>query len=171
MTVVEIQPPTTVPCGAGILTFAEDGRVTVEGPDASATIAIPEIRQGGYVYLWCGKDWACFLVEDGPTVWCAWPQQGRLEKVGDLNRLDLRGKYDPGGLHHVDFQTLPNGDLLILHELGLARLTPQGKLVWQRTHNQFPGSLKRLEANAAWLQGEEELFGFRLDDGASLPAP
>ena len=170
MTAVEIQAPTTVPCAAGTLTFAEDGQVTAEGPDASATIAIPELRKGDYVYLWCGKDWSCFLTEDGPTVWCGWPKQGRLEKVADLNRLDLGGKYDPGGLHQVDFQTLPNGDLLILHELGLARLTPRGKLVWQRTHNQFPGHLKRLELNVVWLQGEEELFGFRLEDGTPWPA-
>ena len=171
MTAVEIQPPTTVPCAAGTLTFTEDGRVTAEGPDAPSTIAIPEIQRGDYVYLWCGENWACLLTEDGPTVWCAWPKQGRLEKVADLKRLDLRGKYDPGGLHHVDFQALPNGDLLILHELGLARLTPRGKLVWQRTHDQFPGHLKRLEANAVWLQDEEEVFGIRLSDGTPLPPP
>jgi hypothetical protein len=127
-------------------------------------------KKGDNVYLWCGKDWACFLTEDGFTVWCAWPTQGRLEKVADLKRLDLRGRYDPGGLHHVDFQALPNGDVLVLHELGLARLTPGGKLLWQRIHDQFPGHLKRLEANAVWLQGEE-LFGIRLSDGTPLPPP
>jgi hypothetical protein len=171
MTAVEIQAPTSVPCAAGILTFAEDGNVTAEGADASTTIAIPELRKGAYVYLWCGKDWACFLTEDGQTVWCAWPKQGRLEKVAELNRLDLRGKYDPGGLYHVDFQALPDGDLLVLHELGLARITPRGKVVWQKSHDQFPGNLKRLEPTAVWLQGEEEDFGFRLEDGTPLPAP
>ena len=77
MTAAEIQAPTTVPCGAGTLTFGEHGDVTVEGMDASATVAIPEIRKGDYVHVWCGRDWACFLTEDGPTVWCAWPEKGR----------------------------------------------------------------------------------------------
>jgi hypothetical protein len=72
MTAMEIQAPTTVPCAADILTFAENGQVTAEGLAASATIAIPEFRKDDYVYLWCGKDWACFLTEDGQTVWCAW---------------------------------------------------------------------------------------------------
>ena len=51
------------------------------------------------MYLWCGKDWACFLAEDGPTVWCAWPHQGKLEKVADLKRLDLPnlGNTTPAG--------------------------------------------------------------------------
>jgi len=44
MTAVEIQAPTIVSCAGGTLTFTEDGRVTWEGPDASATSAIPEIR-------------------------------------------------------------------------------------------------------------------------------
>ncbi|MEA2533143.1 MAG: hypothetical protein QOJ93_954 [Actinomycetota bacterium] len=165
MTAAEIQAPTTVPCGAGTLTFAEDGDVTVEGMDASATVAIPEIRKGDYVHVWCGRDWACFLTEDGPTVWCAWPAKGRLEKIAELDRLDLRGKYDPGGLHRIEFQPLPDGDLLILHEVGLARVTPEGELLWQTVHDQLSARLEHLDQAAIWLQGEDEPFGFRLDDG------
>jgi hypothetical protein len=47
VTAVEIQAPTTVPCAAGTLNFAEDGRVTAEGPGASTTITIPELRKRG----------------------------------------------------------------------------------------------------------------------------
>jgi hypothetical protein len=85
-----------------------------------------------------------------------------------LDRLDLRGKYDPGGLHRIEFQPLPDGDLLILHEVGLARVTPEGELLWQSVHDQLSARLEHLDQAAIWLQGEGEPFGFRLDDETPL---
>jgi hypothetical protein len=41
---MEIQAPTTVPCGAGTLTFGEGSYVTVDGMDASATVGIRRTR-------------------------------------------------------------------------------------------------------------------------------
>ena len=59
----------------------------------------------------CDRGWyGC--VSDG-----CHPKKGRLEKIAELDRLDLRGKYDPGGLHRIEFQPLPDGDLVILHEV------------------------------------------------------
>jgi hypothetical protein len=82
-----------------------------------------------------------------------------------LDRLDLWGKYDPGGLHRIEFQPLPDGDLVILHEVGLARVAPEGELLWQSVHDQLSARLKHLDQAAIWLQDEGEPFGFRLDDG------
>ena len=44
----------------------------------------------------------------------------------ELDRLDLRGSHDPGGLHRIGFHELADGDLLIIHELGLAWLGLMG---------------------------------------------
>jgi hypothetical protein len=42
--------------------------------------------------------------------------------------------------------------------------TPDGRLTWQSTHDHISAHLQRLDAEAAWLQGEYEPFGFRLTD-------
>jgi hypothetical protein len=57
MTAAEIQAPTTVPCGAGTLTFTEDSHVTVEGMDASATVAIRRKAGSRRSQSWIG--WIC----------------------------------------------------------------------------------------------------------------
>jgi hypothetical protein len=57
MTAAEIQAPTTVPCGAGTLTFGEDSYVTVDGMDGSATVAIRRKAGSRRSQSWIG--WIC----------------------------------------------------------------------------------------------------------------
>jgi hypothetical protein len=166
MTTAEVQVPAIVPCGGGTLVIDSSGQVTLlaDGrPDAHGQLE--DVRRGDYVALWCGSDWGCLIGEDGRELWCFWPEEGRLERVAELERLDFRGGIDPGGFRRVEFHELTNGDLLITYELGIARLTPEGRLTWQSTHDQTSARLQRLDTEAAWFQGEYEPFGFRLTDG------
>lgn len=86
----------------------------------------------------------------------------------ELDRLDLRGHYDPGGPHSVEFRELPDGDLLIVHELGLARVGPDGNARWQQIHDDLTARLHRLDEGIAWFRCESGRFGFWLSDGSPV---
>lgn len=166
MTAVEITVPATVACAGGQLRFEEDGRVALIGPEGRETsVSVPEHKLSNFIELWCGPGWACFVGSKSRSLWCVWPASGTLACVGELERLDLRGRYDPGGLHRVEFHELPGGDLLVVYEFGLARLTAAGRLCWQQVHEQLTAHLDGVEAGVAWFQGEDERFGFRVDNG------
>ncbi len=102
------------------------------------------------------------------ALWGVWPAIGKLSEVARLSRLDLSGHYDPGGLHRVDFQELHGGDLLVVYEMGLARIDPNGSLCWQQVHDQLTARLDRLDGEVAWFHGEYEQFGFHLVDGRPI---
>jgi hypothetical protein len=91
-----------------------------------------------------------------------------LRPVGELERLDFRGGIDPGGFHWVEYHELPGGDVLIVFEVGLARINSAGRLLWQRVHDDITARLQRIDPDAVWLKGEGEAFGFRLSDGCPI---
>jgi hypothetical protein len=166
MTELEVQGRTTLQCAGGLLQFDAEGRVTVSAAGVPQVEKfIPELSLSNCVEVWCGEDLACFVGEKGRTVWCARPSVGQLFKVLDLDRLDLRGAYDPGGLHRVEFQELEDGDLLVVHELGIARIGRDGSPCWQQVHDQLTAHFAGIEGGAAWLRGECDRFGFDLQDG------
>ena len=166
MTTVNIREPVSVQCGDGVLTFEPDGRVKVSGPrGVEQSVSAPDLALSNFVEFWCGGGHAYFAGLEGRTVWFARPSEGQLTQVLKPDRLDLRDSYDPGGLHRIEFHELPDGDLLIVYELGLARLGPDGKARWQGVHDQLSAHFDRIADGVAWLRGEFGTFGFRLADG------
>lgn len=166
MTEVDIRATTSVPCAGGVLRFDPDSQVTLVsvGGSESRTV-VTGLELSNFVEIWCGDDWACFLGLKGKTVWCAWPETGKLAQVSRLNRLDLQNYYDPGGLHRVEFHELTSGDLLIVYELGLARVRPDGTLCWQQVHDQLTAHLEGFDDDFVRFRGEYERFCFNLVDG------
>ncbi len=166
MTTVKIREPVSVRCGDGVLAFEPGGRVKVSGPQgAEQSGSAPDLALSNFVEVWCDGGHAYFAGLEGTTVWFARPSEGQLTPVLKLDRLDLRDGYDPGGLHRVEFHELADGDLLIVYELGLARLGSDGKARWQGVHDQLSAHFVRIADGVAWLCGEFGTFGFRLIDG------
>lgn len=170
MTTVDIREPVTVPCGDGVLVLEPDGRLTAAGSGTEQTVVVPDLALSNLVEVWCGDGHAYLVGLKGRAVWFAVPSEGRLAEVLELDRLDLRGGYDPGGLHRVEFHELPDGDLLIVHELGLARLGRDGRAPWQAAHDDITARLDRVTDGVAWLLSESGPLGFRLADGRAVVA-
>lgn len=169
MTEVDIRSAVSVECGSGALTLEPDGRVTVSSPGgAERTALVPDLALSNWVDLWCGEDHAYFIGLEGREVWFAMPSAGLLAKVMELERLDLRGSYDPGGLHRIEFHELAGGDLLIVHEFGLARVGPDGSARWQAVHDDLTARLDRIADGVAWLLSESGPLGFNLADGRAV---
>ncbi|MGF7239442.1 MAG: hypothetical protein ACQSGP_31470, partial [Frankia sp.] len=74
----------------------------------------------------------------------------------------------PGGLERLDFVELPDGDVLLVHELGAARVAPSRGLVWQVTFDHLGVLFDRIDREFAWFEDEYSRYGFRLDDGAAV---
>lgn len=166
MTTVDIRTHISVPCEGGVLTFEPDGRLTAAGSSGvEHTVVAPDLALSDQVEVWCGGGRAYVVGLAGKAVWFAIPSKAVLTEVLELDRLDLRRSYDPGGLHHVDFHELADGDLLIIHELGLARLGRDGSVRWHRGHNDLTAQFDRIADSTAWFQSESGHFGFMLSDG------
>lgn len=168
MTVIDVRTLVTLQCGGGTITLEPDGWVTAAGPGGTeASVLVPELARSSAVELWCGEDYAYFVGPKDRSVWFARPAVGYLAKVLELDRLDLRGGYDPGGLHRVEFVEVAN-DLLIVYEFGLARVGPDGNTRWQKAHDDLTARLDRVAGEVVWLTGESGSFGFKLADGRSV---
>lgn len=171
MTTVDIRERVSVPCGEGRLAFEPDGRlIAVDPSGAEYTVSVPDLAFSNLVEVWCRNGHAYVIGLASKAVWFAIPAKGQLTEVLELGRLDLRGRYDPGGLHRIEFHDLTDGDLLIIHELGLARLGPDGNARWQRAHDDMTAHLDDLTESTVWFRGESGLFGFALADGRTVVA-
>jgi hypothetical protein len=153
-----------------MLVLEPDGQLTAVGPRAERTVVVPDLALSNLVELWCGDGRAYLIGLKGRAVWYAVPSEGRLTKILELDRLDLQGSYDPGGLHRVEFHELPDGDLLIVYEFGLARLGRDGSVGWQAAHHDITARLDRIADGIAWLLSESGPLGFRLTDGGAMDA-
>jgi hypothetical protein len=134
------------------------------------SVVSPDLTLSNFVELWCTEGFAYFVGLKGRTLWYANGSTGELASTIELDRLDLRGAYDPGGLHRVEFHELSDGDLLIVYEFGLARLSSDGKARWQQVHDQASSHFERVANGVVWFRGEYEPFGFNLEDGHPIVA-
>jgi len=98
------------------------------------------------------------------AVYCAMPRAGWIQCGGQLERLDLRGHYDPGGFHRIEFDRL-GGDLLITHEIGAARLSRPSRVVWQHAHRDLTAWRHGVTEDAVWFRSQDGYFAIRLSDG------
>jgi hypothetical protein len=131
-------------------------------------VTVPDLGLSNLVEVYCGDGYAYLAGLKGRTVWFARPADRQLAEVLKLDRLDLQGGYDPGGLHYIEYRELPSGDLLLSYEFGLARLTPDGTVRWHKVHDQLPARFEYIADGVVWLSGEYGRLGFRLDDGRSV---
>jgi hypothetical protein len=170
MTSLEIGTPATVPCGGGTLAFESGGQVSMSGPAGvpRRSASVPDLALSNYVELWCGGEYAYFAGLEGRAVWFARPDTGELAEILELDRLDLSGHYDPGGLHDVGFRELPDGDVLIVYELGVARVRPDGTVCWHRSHDDLTAHVARIADGVIWWAGESQEFGYSLADGHQI---
>lgn len=169
MTEVDIRSAVSVECRHGALTLEPDGRVTMSGPGGTErTALVPDIALSNWVDLWCGDDRMYFVGQQGRELWFVMPSAGLLAKVMELERMDLRGRYDPGGLHRVEFRELADGDLLIVHECGLARVGADGNARWQAVHDDITARLDHVADGVAWLLTESGPAGFELAGGRAV---
>jgi hypothetical protein len=172
MTTLEVRERTSVPCAGFTLTFGGDGSVTLSAHGGDdRTIHVPDLGLSNFVELWCAPDAAFFVGQKGRGLWHVDPVRARARQVATLNRLDLAGRYDPGGLHRVKFDELDDGDLLIVHELGVLRVARGGSCRWQQSHDQLGARVERIADGVVWFKGEYESFGFDLVDGRPVIAP
>jgi hypothetical protein len=162
---IDVNEVNAVKADGGLVRFEPPDLIIAVGPTRESSLRVQGLGRSNWVELWCGQDWCCLIGLKDNTVIVARPAEGRVEAVGELDRLDLTGGYDPGGLERVDFDELPDGDLLLIHELGLARISPSVGLVWQATHDQLGVMFEGIEHEVAWFAGEDERYGFRVKDG------
>jgi hypothetical protein len=148
------------------LVFDPAGTVTFRGEGlASAMVPMPELRTETHVEIYIGRNHAYFAGLEAETVWFVRTLVGDIVEALRLDRLDLRDHYDPGGLRYVSFHELPGGDVVIVYELGLARLDANGRVCWHRVHDQLTLQLARITASVAWFRDEDGDIAFGLDDG------
>lgn len=171
MTKVDITNGARVSCAGATLDFESAGTITLSTTGfADDSVVSKDLALESSVVYWCGDEYGYFVGMKGTSLWYVKPSRGRVVKAGELDRLDLQDAYDPGGLHRVTFLELETGDLLLVHELGLARLAPSGEVAWQRTHDRLTAHLEQVDTAAVWFQDEDGRFGFDLAAGDPLIA-
>jgi hypothetical protein len=144
------------------------GEIALLSRGARASVEAPLLLADGIVEAWADDDWCCLIGLRAQEIIVAVPGDGRIERVGQLERLDLGDAYDPGGLHRVDFNRLEGGDLLIVHEFGAARISPTDGLVWQRAHRDLTAHLEGVHSDRAQFVAERGSFAYDLRDGRDV---
>jgi hypothetical protein len=166
---IDLGAPQQVSFEGATLTLDGAGVATLRSESESASLPT-QIKRTAVV--WPNNGWACFIGHDGETgVYAVLPSDMRITLVGAVERLDLTGHYDPGGLHHVNFVDVGN-DVLLVHEFGVARVARDG-IVWSQTHGDLSAQLIGELDEHIWLKNDVEgegKFGYALADGRRSPA-
>lgn len=167
---IDLNEPTAVEAAGGVLRFEPPDRLVVIGVTRSSSLRVPGLCLSDWMEGWCGRDWCCLIGWQDRTVVVALPAMGEVEAIGDLDRLDLSGSYDPGGLYYVEFIELPCGDQLLVHELGLARISPRNGIRWQASHDCLGVRFESVEGGVVRLSCDDGRYAYRLEDGrATVP--
>jgi hypothetical protein len=154
--------------GAELEFLTGTGEIALLFHGARASVEAPMLLTDGIVEAWADDDWLCLIGVRSPEVIVAVPRERRIESVGQLERLDLGGAYDPGGLHRVEFNPLEGGDLLIIHEFGAARISPTDGLVWRRAHHDLTAHLEGVRSDRVQFVAESGSFAYDLRDGRDV---
>lgn len=154
----------------GEIGLSAPGTIAVSGPEGSGSLTLPGLARSDSLEIWCGERWCLLVGLQHPTVVAARPTDGEIVVLGDVERLDLGDGYDPGGLERVEFHELPGGDVLVVTELGVARVSspPIPVMVWQRTHDDLTARVDRVDKASVWFDADGDHFGFDLDDGTDI---
>jgi hypothetical protein len=114
-----------------VRTSAERGRIELATRHGLADAHVATTT--GEFCVWSCDTWCCVIPLDGASVLVG-SEDGWLRHVGDLARLDLSGRYDPGGMHRVRFDPVGRDKVVISTEFGLALVESVGHLVWSIEH-------------------------------------
>lgn len=169
ITSIGLDQPTSLATASGRVEVSPPETVSVVNDNGvGSSIAAPGLRGSGWLEVWCDAGWCCLVGLKDTRVIVAAPGEGRIEIMGELDRLDVGDRYDPGGLEFVEFSALAGGDVLVVYEQGVARVSPAG-MVWQRAHYDLSARVFELTPDVVWFRAEaDDRFGFRLDDGTDV---
>lgn len=122
-------------CGGAVVRFALPDVVTVEHGGRTRAEALDGLGDSNLFAAHCVGGRLFVVGETSPLVWVVDVDALTVTQTARLDRLDLEGRYDPGGMHRVTFRTLDGDEVLVEHELGVAQLGPDGRLLWERVHD------------------------------------
>ena len=131
-------------------------------------LAVPGLERSDSVEVWCGAGWCLLVGLQHPTVVAARPAEGAVVALGEIERHDLGDGSDPGGLERVEFHDLPGGDVLVVTELSVARMSPAPAIVWVRTHDDLTARVERIDEGGVCFDAGGDHFGYDLDDGIDI---
>lgn len=127
---------------------------------------IPGLGRSDYAAYWTDGERLLLVGLRDRGVVFADPRASVLDVIGELDRLDLYGAYDPGGLERVRFIDMSPKRIAVVFELGVAVVDLLDRsLVWQRTHDDIQAVCIGVSEGALWFEGEHGRFGFRAEDG------
>jgi hypothetical protein len=167
MASVDFSTGAHVDAAGGEIIVDPPATLRVVGPGGHSTVVLDGLGRSNYVEVWCSEHWCLLMGARDRNLVLVRPHEGTAEVLGQLDRLDLDDVYDPGGLERVAFHELSDGDVLVEHEVGLARVSPDRGLVWQRVHDDLTARVSQITDEAVWLHGESDRFGYNLVDGRS----
>ena len=167
---LELPDRPRVEAGGGEIVLSAPDTIAVSGPEGSGSLTLPGLERSDSLEVWCGEGWCLLVGLQHPTVVAARPTDGEIAVLGEVERLDLGGGYDPGGLERVEFHELPGGDVLVVTELSVARVSspPIPAIVWHRTHDDLTARIERIDEGGVWFDADGDRFGFDLDDGTDI---
>lgn len=165
MSTLDIDERPLVSCGNGVVELAPPSLITVRLGDDAVTRDLPDLQSSSLVTVQCHRGRLFALGEKSAVVWVADPHALTVRETARLDRLDYEGRYDPGGMHRIEFHELGDGDLLVEFELGVARLSAGGDLRWQRVHDDVTARVVTIGPNDVVLKAESDTLVVRLTDG------
>jgi hypothetical protein len=167
MTAFHVVGPTTLLASGGSVLVIPPDTVDVVPPNG-ATHRLSNLDLGDQVEAFV-DDAACILVglhARGVVVAITDPID--ILEWGSLERLNLSGRYDPGGLYRVEFHPLSGDSSLIEYEFGVARLAWRSGLLWQFVHNYLTARVDSVTEHSILIRSEATQYRLSLEDGLPI---
>jgi len=115
----------------------------------------------------CNRRWCVAVGARSAPIIRTVPSTGNVATIGFLPRLDLEGKYDPGGLYRVKIHPLEDAAFLIETEIALAVVT-EFRVRWYRRHDDLTERVTAIEDGLITSYSDGGTLTHRLLDGSAV---
>jgi hypothetical protein len=152
----------------GTLRRTPGGRVELVQHGLTSLVSVDDLADSDQLIGISWTDWMCAVGSTSASVVRGTSTPLMLGIDGQLARLDLDGRYDPGGLHRVRLFAVGNDSCLVDTEMGLGLVRRGVGVGWSAVHDDLTARVVRVSDSEVVVSSESSSTRLSLSDGRLL---
>jgi hypothetical protein len=152
----------------GMLRRISGGRVELEQDGLASSVVVEDLADSDPLVGMSFADWLCAVGSAGSSILSGTSTPLTLRIDGHLDRLNLQGRYDPGGLYRVRLFAVGDDACLIETEIGLCQVRRGRGVCWTVVHDDLTATVLEVRGGEVVVSSESSLTRFSLSDGELL---
>lgn len=130
------------------------GRISFKTADTQTSVVDPELADSDQLMVGVLKGWGVAMGQVSFSLFRYDEESRLIAFVGRVSRLSFEGRYDPGGLHSVNFHELGIDACLVETEDAISRVDRRRGIVWSYIHEDVTCRVVNISEQYITLESE-----------------